>query len=249
MNNYQAIHLVMYHAKLFNNPEDSDLTIIKSDKSIIRAHKLILKNGSSVLKRMIESPMKESKSSTISFPKHQPQTVDRAIAFIYGIDIPDDLTDKDWTDLLLFSDYLDIVIPSLGTKYPKTLNLSEVLALANKFPSNDLSEVIIGISPKGIHQRLRVLDWPVFLKFVKKSSRKDSYWADLLHISADYINTNEKKKLKIYDKMFQVLESLKIVRGQRTCLSDIEKMPLFNRSDTMFPYILEIFRCLTHNPY
>ena len=102
----------------YNNPENSDVTILHQDGSI-KAHQIILKMNSSVLRKMLNAPMKEGQSGVIDFSHFTSQTIEIVIKSMYymydekcknALSLFKVITDLDqFEEIIQFADYLDYI--------------------------------------------------------------------------------------------------------------------------------------------
>lgn len=100
----------MEFARFYNNPENSDVTIIHKDGSLY-AHQIILKANSSVLTKMLNSGMKETQTSEIKLTSFLGRNVETVIGYIYHIHNPQKILVKDISildDLLNLVEFIDL---------------------------------------------------------------------------------------------------------------------------------------------
>jgi hypothetical protein len=118
---------------LYNDREDSDVQIELNSGEMIHAHKIILKRGSDMCRRLFGNKMLESKTGVIKFPDHPDDVVVALVKFLYGVEIiPRTMQFCDWADLFQFANYLQVValINFLDLNYPTDSPLSELIELA-----------------------------------------------------------------------------------------------------------------------
>ncbi len=118
----------------YNNAEDSDVDIILNSGETIRAHKLILKNSSEMIKKMLSTTtkMRENDKNKIAFPSYNDDVVTETIKHCYGIYDLSTLTIETWRDRFLFAHYLIAadIINNLVANIPVTTNVGLLVKTA-----------------------------------------------------------------------------------------------------------------------
>jgi hypothetical protein len=118
---------------LYNDIEDSDVKIELDSGEMIHAHKIILKRGSDMCKRLFSNKMLESETGVIKFPEHPDDVVVTLIKFLYGVAIaPNQMDFHNWVDLFNFANYLQVtpLINFLDLNYPDDPPIDELVELA-----------------------------------------------------------------------------------------------------------------------
>ena len=118
---------------LYNDSEDSDVKIELNSGEAIHAHRIILKRGSDMCRRLFSNKMLESTTGVIKFPEHPDDVVIALIKFLYGVAIaPSQMDFSDWIGLFNFANYLQVtpLINFLDLNYPDNPPMDELIELA-----------------------------------------------------------------------------------------------------------------------
>ncbi len=124
---------------LFNNPCDSDVHIVLSDKRIFYAHRLVLRRKSSVLSKLLDLT-----PNTLSFEGVSDTVVQHALMYIYGATdtLSNRLGAKDgdamWTALVRFCARHEIDLERLMSHLPDSVSISQLVAVGNQIASPQL---------------------------------------------------------------------------------------------------------------
>lgn len=126
----------MLYSDMFDNPEDSDATVVLSTGRRVPVHKIILKHYSPALRAALTAPMKEAAAATLSFPEHTDWAVLTLLHHAYGepLDLHS-MQPKDWLDLLAFAHYLN-----------DTTLLTRMIDFTAPMEANPADLVLAGIS-------------------------------------------------------------------------------------------------------
>ena len=191
--------------QFYNNPEDSDVTIVHKDGNIF-AHKVLLKIGSPGLARMLRASMKEKEQSKIELLNYLPNTVITAIKWIYGDTVsyvaPE--TEEEFTELIEFSDLYELVslkrkiAPDLVKSKLPPLTIFSMIFTYHLEVAYDFAAKMLAKTPKLV-EKLDLEDYKQVRGYYKShmgiSQNSNSEYHILFGLDCTWCDANDKNQI------------------------------------------------------